>query len=94
MHCISNVNFYCRHIKIGKCCPHLQNLYSIYPFFVCKCVLYLPLFVQCKLKLQVQSKHIKILGKKKKKKARTKLAYLKEKRKKKKREKKGSSPID
>ena len=61
-------------------------------FFGGKCVLYLPLFVclQCKLKLQVQSKHIKILKKKKK----TKLAYLKEKRKKKKREKKGSSPID
>ena len=68
IHCICNENLYCRHIKIGKCCPHLQNLYNIYHFVFGKCVLFLPLFVclQCKLKLQVQSKHTKILEKKKK----------------------------
>ena len=41
------------------------NVYYDLPLFVC---------LQCKLKLQVQSKHIRII---KKKKARTKLAYLK-----------------
>ena len=67
-------------VHICKIC----TIFTIFFFFGGKCVLYLPLFVclQCKLKLQVQSKYIKIL--KKKKKLRTKLAYLKEKRKKKK----------
>ena len=27
----TNVNLYCKHIKIGKCYTHLQNLYNIYP---------------------------------------------------------------
>ena len=26
IHCTYNINLYCKHIKIGKCCTHLQNL--------------------------------------------------------------------
>ena len=32
IHCTYNVNLYCKYIKIGKCCTHLQNLYNF--FFV------------------------------------------------------------
>ena len=58
-------------------------------FFGGKCVLYLPLFVclQCKLKLQVQSKYIKILKKKKKNQNQTGVLEGKKKKEKKKREK-------
>ena len=30
IHCNYNVNLYCKHIKIGKCCTHLQNLYNFF----------------------------------------------------------------
>ena len=33
IHCTYNVNLYCKHIKIGKCCTHLQNLYNFFFFF-------------------------------------------------------------
>ena len=31
--CTYNVNLYCKHIKIGKYCTHLQNLYNFFFFF-------------------------------------------------------------
>ena len=33
LHCTCNVNLYCRHIKVGNFCIHLQNLYNIYHYF-------------------------------------------------------------
>ena len=30
--CTYNVNLYCKHIKIDKCCTHLQNLYNFFFF--------------------------------------------------------------
>ena len=33
IHCNYNVNLYCKHIKIGKCCTHLQILYNIYYYY-------------------------------------------------------------
>ena len=60
-----NVNLYCRYKKIGKFCTHLQNLYNIYHFL---CIILTTfMYLQCKLALQVQSKHIKIFKKKTKK---------------------------
>ena len=64
----------------------VQNL----SFFVQMCIILTSfVYLQCKLALQVQSKHIKILKKQKTKKQKQKqssdqLAYLKEKKKKKK----------
>ena len=66
---------------MGKLCTHLQNLYNIYHFL---CIILTTfVYLQCKLALQVQSKHIKILKKPKQKQSSNQLAYLKGKKKRK-----------
>ena len=52
------------------------------PFFVQMCIILTTfVYLQCKLALQVQSKHIKILKKQKQKQSSNQLAYLKGKKK-------------
>ena len=68
------------------------NFVQYLPFFVQMCIILTTLmYLQCKLALQVQSKHIKIFKKKKKKKqSSNQLAYLK--RKEKEKNKRKSAP--
>ena len=64
IHCTYNVNLYCRHKKRGKFCTHLEKFVQYLPFFVQMCIILTTfVYLQCKLTLQVQSKHIKILKK-------------------------------
>ena len=69
IHCTYNVNLYYRHIKIGKFCTHLQNLYNIYHFFFLSNVYNICHFLclRCKLTLQVYNQLLKILQKQKQK---------------------------
>ena len=66
IHCTYNVNLYCKHIKIGKCCTHLQKFYDIYLlllFFLVANVYnichFLCIYI-ISLYYKVQSKHVKI----------------------------------
>ena len=67
IHCTYNVNLYCRQ-KNWQILYTFTKFVQYLPFFVQMCMILTTfVYLQCKLALQVQSKHIKILKKQKNK---------------------------